>query len=103
MSATLVLKKKISYAKGLSNGVRYYYQGTVPEQFHIKEAMKLDSSNGDYWREFGTSRVKRGLAAEMQYYYGMGQNLNPNPGRDFVATSTSISIAIINAPLMIST
>jgi hypothetical protein len=76
-------EEKISYAKGLSNGVGYYYQGTVPEQFHIKEAMKLDSSNGDYWREFGTSRVKRGLAAEMQYYYGMAAELKPEPWAGF--------------------
>ena len=76
-------EEKITYAKSLSNGVGYYYQGTVPEQFHIKEAMKLDSSNGDYWRELGTSRVKRGLAAEMQYYYGKAAELKPEPWAGF--------------------
>tara|TARA_R110001592_G_scaffold138225_1_gene357002 strand:+ start:124443 stop:125327 length:885 start_codon:yes stop_codon:yes gene_type:complete len=76
-------EEKITYAKSLSNGVGYYYQGTVPEQFHIKEAMKLDTSNGDYWRELGTSRVKRGLAAEMQYYYGKAAELKPEPWAGF--------------------
>ncbi len=76
-------EEKIAYAQSLNNGVRYYYQGTVAEQFHIKEAVKLDSSNGDYWREFGTSRVKRGLAAEMQYYYGKAARLKPEPWAGF--------------------
>lgn len=76
-------QEKITYAKSLNNGIRYYYQGTVPEQFQIQEALKLDSSNGDYWRELGTSRVKRGLAAEMQEYYTKAAELKPEPWLGF--------------------
>ncbi len=45
----------------------FYYQGSVPEQYQTKEAIKLDTNDGDLWREFGTARIKRGLADEMQY------------------------------------
>ena len=30
----------------------------------------MDSTDADLWREFGTARVKRGIADEMYYYYG---------------------------------
>ena len=76
-------KEKISYAKELRNGVSYYYPGTVPEQFHLKEAIKLDTNDSDQWREFGTTRVKRGLAAEMQYYYGKAAAKEPDPWAGF--------------------
>ena len=76
-------EKKLLYAKELRNGVSYYYQGTVPEQYHIKEAIKLDTNDGDLWREFGTARVKRGLADEMQYYYGKAAAIEPDPWAGF--------------------
>lgn len=72
-----------SLAQSLSNGVAYHYQGSVPEQFHIKEALKLDSSNGDFWREMGTARVKRGIADEMYYYYDKAATLKPDPWMGF--------------------
>lgn len=74
---------KAALAKSLSNGVAYHYQGSVPEQFHILEALRLDSSNGDFWREMGTSRVKRGIADEMQLYYGKAAALKPDPWMGF--------------------
>jgi Tfp pilus assembly protein PilF len=76
-------EEKLAYAKELRNGVSYYYQGTVPEQYHIKEAIKLDTNDGDLWREFGTARVKRGLADEMQYYYGKAAAIEPDPWAGF--------------------
>ena len=76
-------EEKLLYAKELRNGVSYYYQGTVPEQYHIKEAIKLDTNDGDLWREFGTARVKRGLADEMQYYYGKAAAIEPDPWAGF--------------------
>lgn len=60
-----------------------YYQGTVPEQFHLHEAMRLDSTNADLWRELGTARVKRGLADEMYYYYGKASEKKPEKWAGF--------------------
>jgi tetratricopeptide (TPR) repeat protein len=75
--------EKPTYAKNLRNGVSYYYQGTVAEQFHIKEALALDTNAGYLWREFGTARVKRGIADEMQYYYGKAVEKEPDPWAGF--------------------
>lgn len=74
---------KADLAQSVRNGVSYHYQGTVPEQFHIKEALALDSSNGDFWREMGTARVKRGLADEMFYYYEEAAQRKPDPWMGF--------------------
>jgi len=74
---------KAKLAESVLNGVSYHYQGSVPEQFHIKEALSLDSSNGDFWREMGTARVKRGIADEMYYYYAKAAELKPDPWMGF--------------------
>lgn len=75
--------EKAKLAESVLNGVSYHYQGSVPEQFHIKEALSLDSSNGDFWREMGTARVKRGLADEMFYFYAKAAELKPDPWMGF--------------------
>jgi len=65
------------YSPLLRAGRGFFYQGTVPEQFQNKEAMLLDSTDADLWREFGTARVKRGILDEMDYYYGIAVDLKP--------------------------
>ena len=57
------------YSPQLRGGRGYYYQGTVPEQFQLKEAMMMDSTDADLWREFGTARVKRAILDETYYFY----------------------------------
>ncbi len=37
----------------------------------------MDSTDADLWREFGTSRVKRGIPDEMYYYYGEAVKRKP--------------------------
>ena len=59
------------------------YQGSPPEQFQLEEAMKLDSSNADLWREIGTARVKRGIADEMYFYYGEAVKRKPEKWAGF--------------------
>lgn len=61
---------KKQYSPQLSAGGNYHYQGTVPEQFQLKEAFMMDSTDADLWREIGTSRVKRAILDEMDYFYG---------------------------------
>ncbi|WP_424962808.1 tetratricopeptide repeat protein [Ekhidna sp.] len=61
----------------LRGGRVYYYQGSVPEQFQLKEAFKMDSTDADLWREFGTARVKRGILDEMYHYYGEAVKRKP--------------------------
>lgn len=69
--------EKVTLAKSLLGGVGLYYQGTVPQQFLMEEALSFDSTNADIWREFGTAPVKRGLAVNMQYFYGQAVKYNP--------------------------
>ena len=71
------------YSPQLRGGRGYYYQGTVPEQFQLKEAMKMDSTDADLWREFGTSRVKRGILEEMYYYYDEAVKRKPEKWAGF--------------------
>lgn len=60
---------KKQYAPQLRGGRGYYYQGSVAEQFQVKESMEFDSTDAGTWREFGTARVKRGILDEMYYFY----------------------------------
>lgn len=76
-------RDKPALAQSVLNGVAYSYQGSVADQFQILEAIELDSSNGDFWREMGTARVKRGIADEMQFYYGKAASLKPDPWMGF--------------------
>ncbi|MEM7549532.1 MAG: tetratricopeptide repeat protein [Bacteroidota bacterium] len=66
------------YAKQLLEGGSYSsYQGSVPEQMHYYEAIRMDSSIAELWREFGTARVKRGILDEMYYFYGEAVERDP--------------------------
>lgn len=81
---TIAAEDKKELAESIANGGgSNHYQGSVPEQFHLMEALSLDSSNGDLWREMGTARVKRGIADEMHYYYGKAAAIKPDPWMGF--------------------
>ena len=67
----------------LRRGRVYYYQGDVPEQFQLKESMRMDSTDADLWSEFGTSRVKRGILDEMYYFYGEAVKRKPEKWAGF--------------------
>ncbi|WP_420317057.1 tetratricopeptide repeat protein [Ekhidna sp.] len=67
----------------LRGGRTYYYQGSVPEQFQLKEAFKMDSTDADLWREFGTARVKRGILDEMYYFYNEAVKQKPEKWAGF--------------------
>ena len=71
------------YSPQLRGGRSYYYQGSVPEQFQLKEAFKMDSTDADLWREFGTARVKRGILDEMYYYYNEAVKRKPSKWAGF--------------------
>ena len=43
----------------------------------------MDSTDADLWREFGTARVKRGLADEMYYFYGGAVKRKPEKWAGF--------------------
>lgn len=49
---------------------KHYYQGSVPEQFILDEALFHNPKNAAAWRERATAYLKRGLAKEAMYYYG---------------------------------
>ena len=74
---------KKQYSPQVRAGRVYSYQGSVPEQFQLKEAMKLDSTDADLWREFGTARVKRGILDEMYYYYNEAVKRKPEKWAGF--------------------
>ena len=67
----------------LRAGRGYHYQGSEPEQFQLKEAFLMDSTDADLWREFGTARVKRGIADEMYYFYGGAVKRKPEKWAGF--------------------
>lgn len=48
---------------------RYFYQGTIPMQFLMEEALTLDPNHALAWREQGAATVKRGLAVEAMSYW----------------------------------
>ncbi len=73
-----------TYAAQLRRGAFYSnYQGTVAEQMHHKEAIQMDSSNAELWREFGTARVKRGILDEMEYFYEEAVKRHPEKWAGF--------------------
>ena len=71
------------YSPQVRAGRGYFYQGRVPEQFQLKEAFRLDSTDADLWREFGTARVKRGILDEMDYWYGGAVDRKPEKWAGF--------------------
>ncbi len=80
-------KKDISdkgkYAVQLRIGAGYHYQGSVPAQFQLEEAMKMDTSDGNTWRGMATARLKRGIADEAFYYYQEGVKRKPEKWMGF--------------------
>lgn len=74
---------KKQYSPQLRAGRGYYYQGSEPERFQLKEAFLMDSTDADLWRELGTARVKRGIADEMYHYYGGAVNRKPEKWAGF--------------------
>lgn len=72
------------YAVQLRRGAFYSnYQGTVAEQMHHTEALTMDSTNAELWRELGTARVKRGILDEMEYFYGEAVKRHPEKWAGF--------------------
>lgn len=61
----------------LAGDGHYYYQGSVPDQFMLDEALMYHPDNAAAWRERGTAYVKRGLAQEAMAYYGKAVELDP--------------------------
>lgn len=82
-SKTFSLEEMKKLSPQLRAGRGYFYQGSVPEQFQLKEAMKMDSTDADLWREFGTARVKRGILDEMEYFYGEAVKRKPEKWAGF--------------------
>lgn len=66
-----------SLALSLTDGIHDYYQGTVPQQHLLIEALKFDSTNGDTWREKGVPYLKRGMAVEFEEHYKNAVQYNP--------------------------
>jgi tetratricopeptide (TPR) repeat protein len=58
-----VAEKKI-LAEQLLEGEGRYYQGSVPSQMILQEALQMNSENPDIWREVNAPFVKRGFAVE---------------------------------------
>lgn len=79
----LTVEQQKQYGPQLRGGRGYYYQGSVPEQFQLDESFKMDSTDADLWREFGTSRVKRGILDEMYYFYGEAVKRKPEKWAGF--------------------
>lgn len=74
---------RIQYAPQVREGRAYFYQGSVPEQFQVKESLMMDSTDADTWREMGTARVKRGILDEMYYYYNEAVKRKPEKWAGF--------------------
>ena len=56
---------------------KYYYQGSVPDQFLLAESLMYDSTLAAAWREVGTAYLKRGMAKEFYEYYEKAAELDP--------------------------
>lgn len=68
-------KKEIPYpdskiaSENIMRGSYNYYQGSVQQQILLDKAIELDPDNANAWRSQGIAYLKRGLAAECDYYY----------------------------------
>lgn len=69
--------EKANYAYLLQQGIGRYYQGSSACQMLLEESSSLDSMSADVWRELGVPYLKRGFAAEFQYYYAHAVALDP--------------------------
>jgi tetratricopeptide (TPR) repeat protein len=54
-----------------------YYQGSVPCQFLLREAIEMNPQNPDAWREINAPYVKRGFGAENYKTFGKVVELAP--------------------------
>ncbi len=70
-------EQKTQYAKQLLDGVGRYYQGMPENYFLMQEALSLDTSNADIYRELGVAPLKRGLISQFQDGYAKAVELNP--------------------------
>lgn len=68
-------EKKV-LSEQLLNGSGYYYQGSVPEQFILEEARKMDPLNAGVWREMGVAYLKRGFGEKMYPFYDKAVELD---------------------------
>lgn len=81
-SPTLYQKKwsaeeELTLSKQLENCIfNAYYQGSPGEMAVIKEVLKLDPKNPDFWREAGIPFLKRGMAHEFYAPYQKAVELN---------------------------
>jgi tetratricopeptide (TPR) repeat protein len=64
-------------AQKLTDAIHYHYQGSVPQQLLLLEALSYDSINGDIWREKGVPFLKRGMATEFEEHYKNAVGYNP--------------------------
>lgn len=70
--------EKMNISKQFLGGTNYhFYQGSVTEQFVLKESFSLNPQNSDTWRYAGLSYLKRGMAKEMMHYWAKAVELNP--------------------------
>ncbi|WP_299241791.1 hypothetical protein [uncultured Aquimarina sp.] len=67
-----------AYAKQFIEGLHgAYYQGSPEEYFLIQEAINMDATFSDSYREMGASRVKRGINTEAMKKYATAVSLDP--------------------------
>ena len=69
-------QEKLDLSEQLLNGRGYYYQGSVPEQFVLDEALMMNPNNADVWREKGVAWLKRGFGADMNPFYAKAVELD---------------------------
>ena len=79
--ANVFYKKEISeeekefFAKARWYGS--YYQGTVAEEYVIREGLKWNPEKASFWRELGIASLKRGIPAGFYPYYEKAVEYDP--------------------------
>ncbi len=74
---TFTAEEKKRYAEQLNNSIGYYYQGSVPWQFLLREAKSLDPTHPEIYRELGIPPLKRGMASLFYTPYDKAVELDP--------------------------
>lgn len=69
-------KEKLSRQLLASDG-KQYYQGSVPEQYVLEEALQLDPKHAAAWRELGAAPLKRGFPKEAMAAYAKAVEYDP--------------------------
>lgn len=64
-------------AQNLTDGIKFYYQGSAATQLMLQEALLHDPNNADVHREIGVPYLKRGIASAFPHYYGKAADINP--------------------------